>query len=47
MFVFRKISRPLFSCNTRFEIHPFALLPAKCNKICFYVNKFTDGFLRV
>ena len=27
MFVFRKIGRALFSWNTRFEIHPFALLP--------------------
>ena len=27
MFVFWKIWRPLFSWNTRFEIHPFALLP--------------------
>ena len=29
MFVFRKIWRTLFSWNTRFEIHPFALLPTK------------------
>ena len=27
MSVFRKIWRALFSCNTRFEIHAFALLP--------------------
>ena len=27
MFIFRKIWRALFSCNTRFEIRPFALLP--------------------
>ena len=27
MFVFRKISRALFSWNTRFEFLPFALLP--------------------
>ena len=26
MFVFRKIWRALFSCNTRFETRPFALL---------------------
>ena len=26
MLVFRNIWRALFSCNTRFEIHPFALL---------------------
>ena len=30
MFVFRKIWRALFSCNTRFEIHSFALLPTIC-----------------
>ena len=29
MFVFRKIRRDLFSCNTRFEIRPFALFPSK------------------
>ena len=28
MFVFRKIWHALFSGNTRFEIRPFALLPA-------------------
>ena len=28
MFVFRKIWRALFSWNTRYEIRPFALLPA-------------------
>ena len=27
MFVFQKIWYTLFSCNTRFEIRPFALLP--------------------
>ena len=27
MFTFQKIWRALFSCNTLFEIHPFALLP--------------------
>ena len=27
IFVFQKIWHALFSCNTRFEIHPFALLP--------------------
>ena len=26
MFVFRKICHALFSCNTHFEIRPFALL---------------------
>ena len=30
MFVFRKMRRALFYCNTRFEIHPFALIPTKC-----------------
>ena len=34
MFVFRKIWRALFSCNTRFEIRPFAILPT----IWFNVN---------
>ena len=27
MFIFQKIWRAWFSCNTRFEIRPFALLP--------------------
>ena len=27
MFAVRKLWRALFSCNTRFEIRPFALLP--------------------
>ena len=31
MFVFQKIWRALFSCNTQFEIRPFALLPTKIN----------------
>ena len=30
MFVFRKIWRALFSCNTRFEIRPFTLLSMNC-----------------
>ena len=30
MFVFRKIWCALFSCNTHFEIRPFALLATKC-----------------
>ena len=29
MFVFQKIWRALFSCNTCFEIRPFALSPTK------------------
>ena len=28
--LFRKIWRALFSCKTRFEIRPFALLPTNC-----------------
>ena len=38
MFFFRKIWRALFSCNTHFEIHPFALLLAMCS--------FLSGFFR-
>ena len=30
MFVFQKIWRALFSCNTGFEIRLFALLPTSC-----------------
>ena len=41
MFVFRKIWRALFSCNTRFEIRPFALLPKKCQ------NFHTIGRMRL
>ena len=33
MFVFRKIWHALYSCNTRFEIRPFALLPGVCDKL--------------
>ena len=29
MFIFRKIWRALFSCNTCFEIRPFALVIAR------------------
>ena len=29
MFVFQKIWRALFFCNSRFEIRPFVLLPTK------------------
>ena len=28
---FRKVCRALFSCNTRFEIRPFALFPTNYN----------------
>ena len=31
MLVFRKILRALLSCNTRFEIRPFTLLPSVCH----------------
>ena len=30
MFVFRKIQRTFFSCQLRYEIRPFALLPTNC-----------------
>ena len=44
MFVFRKIWRALFPCNTRFEIHPLALLPMKyqkfCENLCFFKNNW-------
>ena len=48
MFVFRKIWHSLFSCNTRFEIRPFALLPTplwKCssraeNSQLIYITNF-------
>ena len=33
MFVFRKIWCALSSCNTRFEIRPFALPPTNCLKL--------------
>ena len=36
MFVFRKILRALFSSNTRFEMHPFALLPTRKSIIYIY-----------
>ena len=35
MFVFRKIWPALFSQNTRFEIRPFALLPANSSTRAF------------
>ena len=39
MLVFRKIWRALFSWNTHFEIHPFALLPMSyCNHGVVYLN---------
>ena len=31
MFVFQRIWRAVLSWNTRFEVHPFALLPTKSN----------------
>ena len=41
MFIFRKIWRTLFSCNTRFEIRPFALLPANYQHI-WLLESFTS-----
>ena len=38
MFVFRKIWRGLFSCNTRFEICPFASLPANFHVASCSIN---------
>ena len=35
MFIFWKIWRALFSCNTHFEIRPFALLPTILRKILY------------
>ena len=32
MFVFRKLWRASFTCNTRFQIHSFAILPTKCEE---------------
>ena len=40
MFVFRKFWRALLSWNTRFEIRPFALLPAKFSFKDFFLRKF-------
>ena len=39
MFVFRKIWRALFSCNTRFEIRIFALLPTNSASKVFNFRK--------
>ena len=39
MFVFRKIWRALFSCNTRFEIQTFALLPTKSKSSKYQTTK--------
>ena len=43
MLVFQKIWRALFSCNTRFEIRPFDLLPTFCSfptryPLIFFIN---------
>ena len=43
MFVFRKIWRALFSCNTRFEIRSFALLPT-VNRSQLGVCEFLGNF---
>ena len=49
MLVFRKIWRGLFSWNTRFEIHTFALLPtyvwATQNGVFFLTNTKNQIFL--
>ena len=44
MFVFRKIWRALFSCNTRFEIRPFTLLPMGYD-FCSKDQKLCQSFL--
>ena len=36
MFVFRNFWRPLFSCNTGFEIRLFALLPMNTKSTSFF-----------
>lgn len=40
--IFQKIGCVLFSCNSRFEILPFALLPIKCVPILvsFYLTEY-------
>ena len=38
MFVFRKIWLALFSCNIRFELRPFTLLPVIIIKETFYLS---------
>ena len=40
MFVFWKIWRALFSCNTHFEIRPSALLPKFCIIVVLVFNPF-------
>ena len=51
MLVFQKIWRVLFSCNTRFEIRPFALCrrsrlrPPSINYLCLYVSIRTNPFI--
>ena len=39
MFVFQKICRALFSCNTRYDIRPFALLPTNLHSTQHLLNK--------
>ena len=51
MFVFRKIWRALFSWNTRFEIHPSALVPKNCLSSSIkqsknYPSTYYNTFLR-
>ena len=47
MFVFRKIWRALFSCNTRFEIRPFALLPTNCSTAIYLTLKIQNIYAKV
>ena len=44
MFFFRKILGVLFSCNTRFEIRPFALLPTKYHFLVVLMTFIMKGF---
>ena len=46
MFAFRKFRRALFSCNTRFEIRPFALLLTNWTSYIHYTSKVPANRLR-
>ena len=43
MFIFWKIWRALYSCNTHFEIRPFAFLPTSSSLIYCVVNQYFPG----
>ena len=43
--IFRKIWRALFSWNTRFEIHPFALSPTKCSNLFMIITLIAHGMI--